>query len=353
MIENVLNRLSTSLLIPADQLTAALCLLLSFPFAFLFHFVVFSGWTRCSKLINALAIGPTYFFMWVCFYVTRGGDDNHRLSGFAWDLFSIHLPVLFVYFSLKYSTFMRSRPTLVFAFLLAQLSYHHLSRQFHFYNQYTVNVTGPLMLLIIKLSSFAYDVYDKKISVEKVKFTSFMAWCLLFAGFFTGPVVMYSDFNEFCTNPRLFVKPKPKSKIEIDDGHDGKKDSAAVSTFDRNALKGRKRRATFLILSACLLLIFGLLLQPHFPTQKLLQVSESRDASLLYKIVFLHLSLVNWRLKYYIAWMLAEGALVIIGLGSIVKDGKIKWYFIILFYYNVLLLYFTIIFYYIILLYFF
>jgi len=316
MLTAFLEGLSSQLLLPVDQITAALCLLLAFPFAFLLHFVIFRP-KPCQRLINYLSIGPTYFFLYICFYVARNSsNEREKLSCFIWDLISIHLPVIFVYISIKYSKFFRNNPTIIFALLLAQLSYHHISRQLNFYNQYTVNVTGPLMILIIKLSSFAYDVQAGKIKIETVSFENFMAWCLLFAGFFTGPVVMFNDFQDFCHSPKKFLHCK-KEKDEDEDTKD--------KSFDvTKMLKGRKRRATFLILSATLLLIFGLILQPHFPTQKLLEISESSH-NLFYRIVFLHLSLLSWRIKYYVAWSLAEGALVIIGLGFILKDGKIKW----------------------------
>lgn len=309
MLTAILEGLSSQLLLPVDQITAALCLLLAFPFAFLLHFAVFRP-KPCQRLINYLSIGPTYLFLYICFYVARTGvNESEKLSCFIWDMISVHLPIIFVFFSIKNSQFFRNNPTIIFAILLFQLSYHHISRQLHFYNQYTVNITGPLMILIIKLSSFAYDVQEGKIKIESVSFESFMAWTLLFAGFFTGPVVMFKDFQDFCHDPTKFFKK------------DANKDKP-VSQM----LKGRKRRATFLILSATLLLIFGLLLQPHFPTPKLLEISESSHHNLLYKIVFMHLSLLSWRIKYYVAWSLAEGALVIIGLGFILKDGKIKWY---------------------------
>lgn len=318
MLTAVLEGLSSQFLLPVDQITAALCLLLAFPFAFLLHFAVFRP-KPCQRLINYLSIGPTYLFLYICFYVAReGSNETEKLSCFIWDLISIHLPVIFVYISLKYSKFFQNNPTIIFGLLLAQLSYHHISRQLNFYNQYTVNVTGPLMILIIKLSSFAYDVQADKIKIETVDFESFMAWCLLFAGFFTGPVVMFKDFRDFCHSPTKFLFFDHKK--EEDQPAKEKEKSLDV----KKMLKGRKRRATFLILSATFLLIFGLLLQPHFPIQKLLEISESSN-NLLFRLAFLHLSLLSWRIKYYVAWSLAEGALVTIGLGFILKDRKIKW----------------------------
>lgn len=304
MIALLLNRISAALDLPVDQITAALCLLLAFPFAFLLHSAIFSLKPN-HRLINYLAILPTYLFLYICFYVARTGNDEEKLVLFLWDMVSVHLPVLAVYYGLKHFAFLRKNPTLIFACLLAQLSYHHLSRQLQFYNQYTVNITGPLMMLVIKLSAFAYNVHDKKINLESVEIERFMAWCFMFAGFFTGPVIMYSDFEDFINHPLKM-------------NGDNTSDTAKL-------LRGRKRRATFLILSASVLLVLGLLLQLHFPTHNLLSTVTSNTHSILHKFVFMHLSLLSWRIKYYVAWSLAEGALVIIGLGFIRKDNKIKW----------------------------
>lgn len=300
----MLETLSRILSIPIDQISAAFCLILSFPFAFLLHFFLFSTpkfWGK-RRILNFLSIGPTYLFLWICFYLARREGDE-KLSGFVWDLISIHLPILFTFFSLKYSNFIKRNPTILFASLLLQLSYHHLSRQLHFYNQYTVNITGPLMILIIKLSAFAYNVSENKISINSIGFESFYTWSLLFAGFFTGPVVHHQEFEEFYCDPRGYMK--------LDDKTRGR--------------SGRKRRSMFLILSASLLLILGILLQPHFPTTSLIPFSESLTIPLFLKLSFMHLALLTWRLKYYVAWLLAEGAIVIIGFGFVLKDGKVKW----------------------------
>lgn len=331
MILSLLEGLSNTLFLPIDQITAALCLLLAFPFAFLLHFVIFWGERRpCRRLVTWLSIAPTYFFLWISFYVARPGSEESKISAFIWDFLSVHFPIGTVYFGLKYSQFIRRNPTLIFALLLVQLSYHHVSRQLNFYNQYTVNMTGPLMILIIKLSSFAYNVHDGNIDMKQVGLESFAGWCLLFAGFFTGPVVTYRDYDNFCLSrvtDESTNSDKKKKKIDDKEKNDSKDSSEylPLSSLSKQQMKGRKRRATFLLLSATLLLILGLLLQPHFPVQNLLQISESRSHSLFYRIVFLHLALLGWRIKYYVAWSLAEGALVIIGLGAIFTNNKIKW----------------------------
>ena len=183
------------------------------------------------------------------------------------------------------------------------------------------------MILIIKLSAFAYNVHDGEIEMERVEFGAFAGWCLLFAGFFTGPVVTFHDYENFCINRRYNNTNKVNNKKNDGDGKsEGDSVSNGYAQLNKNQMKGRKRRASFLLLSAVLLVILGLILQPRFPTQNILQISESKSTGLLYKIIFMHLSLLAWRIKYYVAWSLAEGALVIIGLGFTLNDNnKVKW----------------------------
>lgn len=329
MIKERLSHLALTLELPVDQLTAALCLILSFPFAFLFHWTLKSKNNSLRKIFSLLlSVLPTYFFLWLSFYESRPEESN-RLFEFGFDLLSIHLPILVIFFGMKYSAFMRSYPIISFSGLLAMVSYHHISRQILFYNQYVVNVTGPLMILVIKLSAFAYNVHDGRVKMQEVSFREFYGWCMLFAGFFTGPVVHFEEFREFTRNPEVFLtasanKPGDENVKKVTTRKSSK--TSAKSTALISSLKGRKRRASYLILSASLILLVALILKTRFNPERLISISESSEISVPFKLLFVHLSLLTWRLKYYIAWMLAEGALVIIGLGYINVNGHIKWY---------------------------
>jgi lysophospholipid acyltransferase len=310
-------RLSRLLNFPIDQLAAALCLLLSFPFAFILHWYLTTGSRRKSPIVTlCLATVPTHllFFLSLCdFRLNPSGatDSLHkRCSQYIWDLLSVHVPVLGMWFGLRHSARLRSQPTFLFVLLLGIISYHHLSRELLFYNQYVVQVTGPLMVLTIKLSSFAYDVYDGKVRMESVSFAQFYGWCMLFGGFFTGPVPTFPDYCRFIEAPEKFFADRDE-------------------IADLRALRGRKRRASFLILTSGIMIYIMVLLKQFYPHGQLLAVMEDPGRSFLNKAFYLHLCLGEWRLKYYVAWMLAEAALVITGLGyrqrSASHPHKIIW----------------------------
>lgn len=51
-------------------------------------------------------------------------------------------------------------PKAVFAFMLAYMCGSHLYRMYVDYMGWSLDFTGPQMLLTIKLTAFAYNVYD-------------------------------------------------------------------------------------------------------------------------------------------------------------------------------------------------
>lgn len=51
-------------------------------------------------------------------------------------------------------------PALVFFFTMGHLSISHMIRQYEDYGGYTLDYTGPQMILVLKLTSFAFNVYD-------------------------------------------------------------------------------------------------------------------------------------------------------------------------------------------------
>ena len=63
-------------------------------------------------------------------------------------------------------------PGLVFLVTMGHLSISHMIRQYEDYGGYTLDYTGPQMILVLKLTSFAFNVYDgKRKDQDKVRHT--------------------------------------------------------------------------------------------------------------------------------------------------------------------------------------
>ena len=130
-------------------------------------------------------------------------------------------------------------PTLVYIFSLGYLSAAHIYRQYRDYNGLeTSDFTAPLMILAIKLSSLAFNVYDGhrfkgrvftdedrrrgSISFELSEYalkrmpsiTEYLGYCFFFGGFLTGPAF---DFREYylCINMCDMHLKTPAEQKEI------------------------------------------------------------------------------------------------------------------------------------------
>lgn len=229
-------------------------------------------------------------------------------------------------------------PVANFAVIMFMLSGAHLYRQFKSdvdFTKYALDITGPLMMLTMKLTSFAFDMYDSKrwylrripppppeetgkvplsqrgskcpaidsatkypIIRKYPSFMEFLSYALLFPGLLTGPVVPFYEYRTFI-NRTYF---------------------AGVDTT-QGALPGRKRRALYLFTVACLFLGVYLALQSTFKVDRVLDPSFRKEP-LWYRLYYVHMSNFVTRSKYFFAWMIAEGSYVIIGLGFRLSAAK-------------------------------
>lgn len=95
---------------------------------------------------------------------------------------------------------------------LAYLSIIHMHRQYNDYGSYTIDITGPLMIITQKVVSLAFSIHDGFVSrknqelsksqqyhmIEKVPSPlEYFAYMLNFQSLMAGPLIFYRDYNEF------------------------------------------------------------------------------------------------------------------------------------------------------------
>jgi len=193
-------------------------------------------------------------------------------------------------------------PKLVFLFTLAHLSISHIYRMLEDYRGYELDYTGPQMILIMKLTSFAYNVYDgtrvkKGENLENEEFKAravtkmpspleYFSYVYFFGGFLAGPAVEIREYLEF-TDMTLF----PKSVIP-------------PSVFP--ALR------VFFISWICL---GGTFVKDKYPVFFVVETAFYENTSYLYRFLYVQLSVTLHRFQYYFIWSLAEGACILAGLG--------------------------------------
>lgn len=94
---------------------------------------------------------------------------------------------------------------------LTYLSVIHVYRIYYDYGSYTLDITGPLMIITQKVTLLAFSVHDgfarntneltksqQFNAVRKLPSTlEFFAYVWQFQGLMAGPLVMYRDYLEF------------------------------------------------------------------------------------------------------------------------------------------------------------
>lgn len=298
-----------------EQAKLLACLLISYGFSFYY-------WQRLLKLnyprVKQFYLGAVgLLFLWIIF---------------PWDcLVNILLPPMVVWWVAREHRSHPWMPVVVMVGCMLHLAGCHIWQTFLApldLNNYRVDMTTPLMIMTIKLTSFAFDMADgyraarrrssrsssqdrlgiakpsdRDPSAEELakrmqvlrrypSLLEFFGYALCFPGILTGPVVSFVDYRAF-----------------IDGSY-----FAGVDLGRPEAVAGRKRRAfrQFVISLAFLGLYVSL---RDLVTVKLLLEPPNWERPLWYRLAYLHFAHLISRSKYYFAWLISEGSYIIIGLG--------------------------------------
>jgi len=201
----------------------------------------------------------------------------------------------------------------VFVWAIGYLSVSHIYRMMTDYMGWTMDFTGPQMLLTLKLTTFAFD-YNDGFHKENPKLTNhqrhmmleklptpleFFAYVYFFGGFLAGPAFNMKEYLEF-VDGSLFK-----------DAPNGKMPSPYVPAFKK--------------IIATLAVTIGVFLNMKYPLTYA-RTEEFFDHSFLYKILYMWMATSLCRFPYYFAWMLSEGSCILSGVGySGTKDGVPQW----------------------------
>ncbi|KAJ7162609.1 endoplasmic reticulum protein [Mycena crocata] len=211
-------------------------------------------------------------------------------------------------------------PWIVFTFVMGHLTINHVIRSIYNLSYETLEVTGPQMVLVMKLTTFAWNVHDGKrpaadldkwqMAKRVTQFPSLLellGYSFYFPGILVGPYLDYADYMDLI-NETMFKNLKVKGKA------------------GRNVPAGRKRVAyrkmVFGLLYLGTFVVFGgswnysVSLTPWFVEQ-----------SLWYRVAIYQLCGVIERMKYYAIWTLTEGASILTGLGftGLSPSGDTLW----------------------------
>ncbi|RKP07617.1 endoplasmic reticulum protein [Thamnocephalis sphaerospora] len=213
---------------------------------------------------------------------------------------------------LAYTVHSRLMPQMVMLLTMLHLSLTHIARMDETSDYAKADFSGAQMVLVIKLTSFAFNVHDgrrkeqelnayqKQYRIMKMpSLLEFMGYTFFFGGFLVGPAFEYNDYKQFC-NMEIF-----REKVFRPSGM-----RASLSCLGQSAV------------AIGLLVTLG----PVFPIHYCLS-EEYYQASFLARFFYLQIASVLARMKYYFVWKLSESVCILTGLAFNGYDaqGNPRW----------------------------
>lgn len=214
-------------------------------------------------------------------------------------------------------------PWIAFVWLMGHMSINHIERQIR-NDPGVVDVTGIQMVMVMKLSAFAWNVHDGRLNkdtltaVQREKaiykmpgFLDYTAYVLFFPSLFAGPAFDYKDYERWITTAMFDVK----------------EGEAAAKTRPGYKIPRSGTPATKKLVEGLLWIVLFLQLGGrYYPS--FLQTDDYLRYGFLRRVWYLYVLSFTSRLKYYGVWSLTEGSCILSGLGLNgvnIKTGEPMW----------------------------
>ncbi|OTB08472.1 hypothetical protein M426DRAFT_317095 [Hypoxylon sp. CI-4A] len=217
-------------------------------------------------------------------------------------------------------------PWLAFVFLMGHMAVNQLSRQFAD-NPAAVDITGAQMVLVMKLSAFAWNVADGTLPEDQLSdfqksrrilelptLLDYAGYVLFFPSLFAGPAFDYNEYRGWidCTMFDVPATVDPSKK---------------PPTRKKRKIPRSGTPATWKLASGLAWILLFLNLSKWYSHQVLLD-DTFPTLGFLRRVFILHMVGFTTRTKYYGVWFLAEGSCILAGLGYNGVDpvtGKVSW----------------------------
>ncbi|TMW63009.1 hypothetical protein Poli38472_005627 [Pythium oligandrum] len=284
-----LGKLSGSIGFPLDQLRFAICLFLAYPLAWFQRQLHAPVAKHSLNILVGVAMAQfVYASGWLHSFVSAG----------------------ITYAIVKYAP-VRPMPYIVFAFNMFYVAGLHIYRMSVDYMGWSMDSTASQMLLLIKLTGFAFNYYDgivtestqikstdspTKIKIKQSRqalsitllpsLLQFYGYVYCFTTFLAGPAFEYREYSDAIDGIKFFHKGQ------------------------RRHVSPAKAVATKFSIG-----VFFMAIVASFGSFANLRVILQANDPLLVKLVRVYVALFVTRSKYYFAWKLTEGATILSGVG--------------------------------------
>nr|XP_058944698.1 lysophospholipid acyltransferase 6-like isoform X2 [Pocillopora verrucosa] len=208
-------------------------------------------------------------------------------------------------------------PRYVLIVSMGFMSVAHLYRQITDYGGYTLDFTGPLMVLVQKITYVAFSVHDglgrddsklteeqRKCRLEKVpSLLEYFSYLFHYSTILVGPVCTFKDFSDFINGSDIISKES------------GQKEPSPLFAALRN------------LMTSMTCIAFVILTGSNYPIARNGDPDFISSNPLLWRLAYAWISIVSVRMRYYFAFKLAEAMNNFCGLGfnGFDENGRAKW----------------------------
>ncbi|CAG8532052.1 9767_t:CDS:10 [Ambispora gerdemannii] len=330
--------------VPPDHLRVLATLMSTYPLALTFRSLP----PRNQNLKHLFSLTFAILVMFGMFDVA----NTTSLSRFATGVYGFLVCALLCY---AVTVYVKGKwaPRIVFF-----LAMGHLSVSARLSND-KFDLTGPQMILVIKLTTFAFSVYDGQKPIKELtpyqrnkrivvlpSLLEFLGYVFFFGGFLVGPAFEFMDYRQFITMGMYKLSSKTLKRIQLQH-HDEIDQSLQNNIIGQNNGQitdnqkdddddDEKKNLYYIpdgFYPAVRKLLFGffwitlsMLMAKEFTIEWTLS-EEYKKKSFLYKFYYIQIAAFCARFKYYVVWLIAEGACILSGLGFNGYDdkGNAKW----------------------------
>ncbi|QRV87504.1 endoplasmic reticulum membrane protein [Ceratobasidium sp. AG-Ba] len=308
-MDALFTSLSSVLGAPPDQIKLIFCFLVAYPLSSIYVKIP----KNQPQIKHAFNIGASLFFL-------------IPLLRLYWGTVHVLVSTMFTYIVAARVQSERM-PWIVFGFVMSHLLINHAYRTWYL-SLDDIEITGTQMVLVMKLSTFAWNVYDGRRSKEVLDpsqlatrvteypgLLEFLGYAFYFPGFLIGPAFEFNSYRALIDESIFTATAPPQIN--------GPKTDNASNT---KVPSGRNRAAYTKLLQGLVFLLLFSLFGPKFTHA---QTLEPQWAAKPFWYRLLNIQIVGFfaRTKYYGAWLLTDGATILTGLGfnGYTALGKPRW----------------------------
>ncbi|KAI1895882.1 hypothetical protein AGOR_G00111330 [Albula goreensis] len=216
-----------------------------------------------------------------------------------------------------------------FVMALGYLSFCQITRVYIFdYGMYSADFTGPMMVITQKITSLAFEIHDgmfrkeeqlsasqKILAVRRMpSLLEYLSYNCNFMGILAGPACSYNDYIAFIEGTAYHQKPQESN---------GKENGKYSVQSDPSP----KKDVIFKLCSCAISLLVYLSVFRICPVERTIDDNFIASTPFYAQVLYLYLSMLATRPKYYFVWTLADAINNAAGFGfnGYNKDGTPRW----------------------------